>query len=69
MFHHSASVVTYSLNEYTKDISGYNVTHAVHVEACWPGDPVGETKSDHLKSKLPSPSSLALPFPPLSFLF
>lgn len=39
-----ASVIPYTLKEYVNDIAGYNVTHAVHVEACWPGDPVGETK-------------------------
>lgn len=38
------SVITYMLEQYKKDITGYNVVQAVHVEACWPGDPVGETK-------------------------
>ena len=38
------SVATYLLEEYLNDVKGYNVTHAVHVEAAWPGDPVGETK-------------------------
>ena len=40
----SASVETYALAEYSKDINGYNVTQSVHVEAVWPGDPVGETR-------------------------
>lgn len=35
---------TYALAEYSKDINGYNVTQSVHVEAVWPGDPVGETR-------------------------
>ena len=39
-----ASVETYALAEYSKDIHGYNVTQSVHVEAVWPGDPVGETR-------------------------
>jgi predicted TIM-barrel fold metal-dependent hydrolase len=37
-------VLTYSVNEYVKDVGKYNVTHSVHVEACWPDDPVNETK-------------------------
>ncbi len=36
--------MTYLLEDYEKDITGYNVTASVHVEACWPGDPVGETR-------------------------
>ena len=39
-----APVETYTLAEYSKDIQGYNVTKSVHVEAVWPGDPVGETE-------------------------
>ena len=38
------SILTYMLDQYKKDITGYNVVQAIHVEACWPGDPVGETK-------------------------
>jgi predicted TIM-barrel fold metal-dependent hydrolase len=37
------SVTTYLLEDYLKDVEGYNVTHLVHVEAAWPGDCVGET--------------------------
>ena len=40
----TASVETYTLAEYSNDIRGYNVTQSVHVEAVWPGDPVGETR-------------------------
>ena len=40
----SGRLVTYMLKDYNEDVAGYNVTHTVHVEACWPGDPVGETK-------------------------
>lgn len=40
----AASVETYTLAEYNKDIAGYKVTQSVHVEAVWPGDPVGETR-------------------------
>lgn len=39
-----APIETYALAEYSKDIHGYNVTQSVHVEAVWPGDPVGETR-------------------------
>ena len=39
-----AAIMTYTLEDYLNDIKGFNVTHAVHVEAVWPGDPVGETK-------------------------
>lgn len=35
---------TYTVEEYSKDIAGYNVSQSVHVEAVWPGDPVGETR-------------------------
>lgn len=38
------SVETYTVAEYRKDIRGYNVAQSVHVEAVWPGDPVGETR-------------------------
>ena len=37
------SIVTYLLEQYHGDVQGYNVTQAVHVQACWLGDPVGET--------------------------
>lgn len=40
----TALVETYTLDEYEKDIQGYTVTQTVHVEALWPGDPVGETR-------------------------
>lgn len=40
----AASVETYTLDEYNKDIARYKVTQSVHVEAVWPGDPVGETR-------------------------
>jgi len=41
---HTEPVATYLLEQYGKDITGFKVTQSVHVEACWPGDPVGETK-------------------------
>ena len=44
MYSCAEPVATYLLEEYQKDMAGFNVTHSVHVEACWPGDPVGETK-------------------------
>ena len=37
-------VLTYLLDRYREDTRGYNVTQCVHVEACWPGDPVAETR-------------------------
>lgn len=36
--------MTYLVEEYRADTAGYNVTASVHVEACWSGDPVNETK-------------------------
>lgn len=38
------SVLRYTVERYREDMRGYNVTHSVHVEAAWPGDPVEETK-------------------------
>lgn len=35
--------MTYLVEDYKKDIEGYNVIQSVHVEAVWPGDPVGES--------------------------
>ena len=35
---------SFTVPEYNKELLGYNVTQCVHVEAAWPGDPVGETK-------------------------
>ena len=40
----TAPVMTYLMEQYKNDIAGYNVTQTVHVEAGWPGDPVGETR-------------------------
>lgn len=40
----TAPVCTYLLGDYQRDVEGYNVTHTVHVEAAWNGDPVAETK-------------------------
>ena len=37
-------VLTYLVDQYRNDITGYNITQCVHVEANWAGDPVGETK-------------------------
>ena len=37
-------VLTYLVDQYKNDITGYNITQCVHVEANWAGDPVGETK-------------------------
>ena len=37
-------VLSYLLDRYREDTRGHNVTQCVHVEACWPGDPVGETR-------------------------
>ncbi len=39
----SESVLTYLTDDYKKDIEGHNVVQCVHVEAVFPGDPVGET--------------------------
>lgn len=36
-------VCTYLLDRYLQDVEGYNISHSVHVEAGWPGDPVAET--------------------------
>ena len=41
---HAVPIMTYLVDEYRADIAGYNVTASVHVEACWSGDPVNETK-------------------------
>ena len=38
------SVMTYMVEQYRQDTEGYNVSGCVHVEACWPGAPEGETK-------------------------
>ena len=35
---------TYLPSDYKRDIGKYNVTKCIHVEACWPGNPVDETK-------------------------
>lgn len=48
LFFFSAPVIPYMLEDYRKDTADYNVTHCVHVEAAWPGDPVGETRSENV---------------------
>ena len=35
---------SFKVPEYSKEFLGYSVNQCVHVEAGWPGDPVGETK-------------------------
>ncbi len=42
-FLYSEPVLTYLVDEYKKDTDTVNVTACVHVEAVFPGDPVGET--------------------------
>lgn len=42
-FYATAPVCTYLLDHYLQDTEGYNISHSVHVEAGWPGDPVDET--------------------------
>ena len=37
------SVLIYLVEDYKKDIEGFNVVQSIHVEAIFPGDPVGET--------------------------
>ena len=51
---HLEPVLNYLVEEYRADIAGYNVTHSVHVEACWPDDPVNETR---YKKKATQPSN------------
>ena len=40
---HTEPILTNLVDDYRKDTEGHNVVQCVHVEAVWPGDPVGET--------------------------